>query len=118
MIKSLRNRLEKTILRGLRRSFWMLEEQWEKEIRKERAVFREPIVIWDSPLRTAQDSYEEVQRLNRTFQDICIELNSSKSFSTPQKIRSIIEVLKDDNNIEAEIKESLELLIILRKEKK
>ena len=45
MIKSFRNRLEQTILRGLRRSFWMLEEQWEKEIRKEREVFRQPIVI-------------------------------------------------------------------------
>ena len=89
MIKSLRNRLEKTILRGLRRSFWMLEEQWEKEIRKERAVFREPIVIWDSPLRTAQDSYEEVQRLNRTFQDICIELNSSKSFLSSRLLKAL-----------------------------
>ena len=56
--------------------------------------------------------------MHRTFQDICMELNSSKSFDTPRKIRSIIEALKDDNNIEAEIKESLELLILLRKEKK
>lgn len=96
----------------------MLEEHWEKSIRKEREVYKQPIVTWDSPLRNSQDNYEEVQRLNRTFQDICLELNSSKSFATPQKIISIIEVLKDDNNIEAEIKEGLKLLILLRKEKK
>ncbi len=118
MIKAFRNRLENNILTGLKRSFWMLEEHWEKSIRKEREVYKQPIVTWDSPLRNSQDNYEEVQRLNRTFQDICLELNSSKSFDTPKKIRSIIEVLKDDNNIEAEIKEGLKLLILLRKEKK
>tara|TARA_R110000824_G_scaffold5551_5_gene25634 strand:+ start:4662 stop:5018 length:357 start_codon:yes stop_codon:yes gene_type:complete len=118
MIKAFRNRLENNILTGLKRSFWMFEEQWEKEIRKEREVYTQPIVIWHSPLTAAQDYYEEVQRMHRIFQDICMELNSSKSFDTPRKIRSIIEALKDDNNIEAEIKESLELLLLLNKEKK
>ena len=116
MIKAFRNRLENNILTGLKRSFWMLEEHWEKEIRIERAVYKQPIITLDSHLRNSQDNYKEVQRLNRTFQDICLDLKSfsSRSFDTPKKIRLIIEALKDDNNIEAEIKEGLELLILLR----
>ena len=116
MIKAFRNRLENNILTGLKRSFWMLEEYWEKEIRIEREVYKQPIVTWDSHLRNSQDNYKEVQRINRSFQDMCRELKSfsTKSLDIPQKIRLIIEALKDDNNIEAEIKEGLELLILLR----